>query len=74
MDLRAGQQERPGQALAEGQKVTDTIVITVDDGKGGKATQTVTVEVTGTNDAPTIGGTATGAVKKTRSSTPRPAS
>ena len=64
MDLRAGQQERPGQALAEGQKVTDTIVITVDDGKGGKATQTVTVEVTGTNDAPTIGGTATGAVKE----------
>ena len=59
VDLRAGQQERPGQALAEGQKVTDTIVITVDDGKGGKATQTVTVEVTGTNDAPTIGGTAT---------------
>ena len=52
------------QALAEGQKVTDTIVITVDDGKGGKATQTVTVEVTGTNDAPTIGGTATGAVKE----------
>ena len=62
------------QAPAEGQKVTDTIVITVDDGKGGKATQTVTVEVTGTNDAPTIGGTATGAVRKTRSSTPLPAS
>ena len=52
------------QSLAEGQKVTDTIVITVDDGKGGKATQTVTVEITGTNDAPTIGGTATGAVKE----------
>ena len=52
------------QALAEGQKVLNTIVITVDDGKGGKATQTVTVEVTGTNDAPTIGGTATGAVKE----------
>ncbi|PJM68426.1 hypothetical protein CV751_19575 [Achromobacter ruhlandii] len=52
------------QALAEGQKVTDTITVTVDDGNGGKATQVVTVTVTGTNDAPTITGTATGQIKE----------
>ena len=50
------------QALAEGQKVTDTITVTVDDGHGGKATQTITVDITGTNDAPTLSGTATGNV------------
>ena len=64
MDLCAGQQERPGQALAEGQKVTDTITVTVDDGNGGTATQVITVTVTGTNDAPTISGTATGGIKE----------
>ena len=52
------------QALAEGQKVTDTITVTVDDGKGGTATQVITVTVTGTNDAPTISGTATGQIKE----------
>ncbi|MBB1624924.1 hypothetical protein A9974_06700 [Achromobacter sp. UMC71] len=52
------------QALAEGQKVTDTITVTVDDGHGGKATQVITVTVTGTNDAPTITGTSTGQVKE----------
>ncbi|MEB5966784.1 VCBS domain-containing protein, partial [Comamonas testosteroni] len=50
------------QALAEGQKVTDSITVTVDDGHGGTATQVVTVTITGSNDAPTISGTATGAV------------
>ncbi|WP_427770702.1 retention module-containing protein [Comamonas thiooxydans] len=40
------------QALAEGQKVTDTITVTVDDGHGGTATQTITVTITGTNDGP----------------------
>ena len=64
MDLCAGQQERPGQALAEGQKVTDTITVTVDDGNGGTATQVITVTVIGTNDAPTISGTATGGIKE----------
>ena len=52
------------QALAEGQKVTDTITVTVDDGNGGTATQVITVTVTGTNDAPTISGTATGGIKE----------
>ncbi|MGB3816656.1 VCBS domain-containing protein, partial [Achromobacter pulmonis] len=52
------------QALAEGQKATDSITVTVDDGNGGTATQVITVDITGTNDAPTIGGTATGAVKE----------
>ena len=52
------------QALAEGQKVTDTITVTVDDGNGGKATQTIVVNVTGTNDAPTLSGATTGNVKE----------
>ena len=52
------------QALAEGQKVTDTITVTVDDGHGGTATQTITIEITGANDAPTITGEATGGVKE----------
>ena len=42
------------QALAEGQKVTDTITVTVDDGNGGTATQVITVTITGTNDAAII--------------------
>ncbi|MFP3693221.1 VCBS domain-containing protein, partial [Burkholderia sp. SIMBA_048] len=56
---------RPGvQALAEGQKVTDTITVKVDDGHGGTAIQTITIEITGSNDAPTISGEATGGVKE----------
>ncbi|MFY3334878.1 VCBS domain-containing protein, partial [Achromobacter xylosoxidans] len=42
------------QALTEGQKVTDTITVTVDDGNGGTATQVITVDITGTNDAANI--------------------
>ncbi|MGV2864458.1 VCBS domain-containing protein, partial [Achromobacter sp. AGC39] len=42
----------------------DTITVTVNDGHGGTATQVITVTVTGTNDAPTIAGNATGAVKE----------
>ena len=38
--------------------------MTVDDGNGGTATQVITVTVTGTNDAPTISGTATGGIKE----------
>ncbi|CAB3683918.1 VCBS domain-containing protein [Achromobacter pestifer] len=52
------------QSLADGQQVTDKITVTVDDGHGGTATQVITVTVTGTNDAPTIAGKATGAVKE----------
>ena len=53
----------PRSGPAEGQKVTDTITVTVDDGNGG-TTQVITVTVTGTNDAPTISGTATGGIKE----------
>ncbi|SFG94615.1 type I secretion C-terminal target domain (VC_A0849 subclass) [Ensifer sp. OV372] len=41
-------------SLQSGQKLTQTYDVTVDDGKGGKATQTVTITITGTNDAPVI--------------------
>ena len=54
MDLHAEQRRRQGQALTEGQKVTDTITVTVDDGNGGTATQVITVTITGTNDAAVI--------------------
>ena len=41
-------------ALGEGDKYTETFTATVDDGNGEKATQTITVNLTGTNDAPVI--------------------
>ena len=41
-------------ALGEGDKYTETFTVTVDDCNGGKATQTITVNLTGTNDAPVI--------------------
>ncbi|WOH65851.1 VCBS domain-containing protein [Bradyrhizobium sp. BWA-3-5] len=40
------------QALAAGEKTTDTFTYTIDDGHGGTAT--VTVELTGVNDAPVV--------------------
>ena len=42
------------QALTEGQKVTDTITVTVDDGNGGTATKDITVDIIGTNDVAVI--------------------
>ncbi|WP_415830398.1 VCBS domain-containing protein, partial [Bordetella flabilis] len=42
------------QALTGGQKVQDTFTVKVDDGHGGTATQTITVNITGTNDIPVI--------------------
>ncbi|MFY3892461.1 retention module-containing protein, partial [Achromobacter xylosoxidans] len=42
------------QALKDGEKVTDTITVTVDDGHGGTATKTITVDITGTNDTAVI--------------------
>lgn len=42
------------QALAGNQIVTETYEISVDDGNGGIATETVTVNIFGTNDAPVI--------------------
>jgi VCBS repeat-containing protein len=49
------------QALAEGEKGTDSFVVW---SKDGSARQTVTVTVNGINDAATITGTATGSVKE----------
>ncbi len=40
--------------LGEGQVLTQTYEVTVDDGNGGTDTQTVTIDITGTNDAPVI--------------------
>ena len=40
-------------SLAAGQTLTQKYDVTVDDGHGGTAMQTVTVTITGTNDAPT---------------------
>jgi len=42
------------QALAAGETSTDTFSYTVDDGQGGTDTATVTVELTGVNDAPIV--------------------
>ena len=44
------------QALAAGQVVQDNFEIQVKDDQGATSTQAVTVNVTGTNDAPTIAG------------------
>ncbi|MEN4919354.1 retention module-containing protein, partial [Achromobacter spanius] len=46
----------PGSAfqnLAAGQTATSSITYTVSDGEGGTSSATLTVEITGTNDAPT---------------------
>ncbi|MCK1504295.1 VCBS domain-containing protein [Bradyrhizobium sp. 18] len=54
------------QYLAAGQSVTESFVVTVNDGHGSTATQTVTVTTTGTNDNAVItvgaGNSASGAV------------
>ena len=59
------------QALAEGEVVVEKYDVTVSDGHGGQATQTVTITITGTNDRPVAtgdtgatdeGGTITGTV------------
>jgi len=42
------------QALAAGETTTDTFTYTVDDGQGGTDIATVTVELTGVNDAPVV--------------------
>uniref|UniRef100_UPI003C7E0904 tandem-95 repeat protein n=1 Tax=Dinoroseobacter sp. S375 TaxID=3415136 RepID=UPI003C7E0904 len=42
------------QSLAAGQEVTETTEVTVSDGLGGTATQTLSVTITGTNDAPVV--------------------
>ena len=40
--------------LAEGQTATENFTVTIADGHGGTVDQTVTITVTGTNEAPTI--------------------
>ncbi len=40
--------------LKESDSFTATYTVTVDDGKGGQASETITVTVNGTNDAPTV--------------------
>jgi VCBS repeat-containing protein len=40
--------------LGEGETLVQSYLVTVNDGHGGTASQTVTVTITGTNDAPTI--------------------
>lgn len=51
--------------LAVGATATDTFSYTVKDAAGNSTTQTVTVTLTGTNDAPTItGGTTSGSVSE----------
>ncbi|MGH8689963.1 MAG: VCBS domain-containing protein [Burkholderiales bacterium] len=48
------------QALAQGERVTDTFTLRVTDEHGASDTKTVTIDVTGTNDTPIITGGATG--------------
>jgi large repetitive protein len=51
------------QSVAAGETVTESFDVTISDGHSGSVTQTVTITVTGTNDAPTISAAvATGAV------------
>ncbi|MBL0422810.1 VCBS domain-containing protein, partial [Ramlibacter sp. AW1] len=48
------------QSLAAGESHDEVFTINVSDGKGGTTSQTVTVTVTGTNDAPKVSGAVTG--------------
>lgn len=50
------------QGLKEGETHTDTFLVTATDDSGASVTHEVTITVTGTNDAPVISGTGTGAV------------
>ncbi|MFN9976854.1 MAG: VCBS domain-containing protein, partial [Phycisphaerae bacterium] len=42
------------ESLADGQTTTDSFTYTVNDGHGGEVTKTVTITVTGQNDAPVV--------------------
>ncbi|MCP3697711.1 MAG: retention module-containing protein, partial [Aliivibrio sp.] len=52
------------QALANGETHTVEYQIQVDDGQGGLTTETVSIEITGTNDEPVVSGQSTGLVKE----------
>jgi choice-of-anchor C domain-containing protein len=50
--------------LKAGQTLIQSYDVTVNDGHGGTASQTVTITITGTNDGATISGSSTGAVEE----------
>ncbi|MDL2403811.1 VCBS domain-containing protein [Rhizobium mayense] len=54
------------QGLRAGETAQEIFTVKVTDASGASDMQTVTVTVTGTNDAPTISGTETGAVQEDR--------
>ncbi|MFD2273824.1 VCBS domain-containing protein [Undibacterium arcticum] len=49
-------------ALAVGEHLADSFTVQVSDGHGGLVTQSVTIDITGTNDAAVISGTSSGSV------------
>ena len=51
------------EALAIGESTEDSFDYTVTDGNGGQSNATVTVTITGANDAPSVSAVATGAVE-----------
>lgn len=59
-------------SLSVGESTTDTFGYTVSDGHGGTDTGTVTVTVTGANDAPVIGALEAGALAYSENAAPRP--
>ncbi|XDF76756.1 retention module-containing protein [Aliivibrio fischeri] len=52
------------QALANGESYTVEYQVQVDDGQGGVTTETISIEITGTNDDPIVSGQSTGLVKE----------
>ena len=52
------------QGLGVGDKLTDTFTFTVSDGHGGTASNTLTLTINGTNDAPSVGAS-TASIAKT---------
>ncbi|WP_063666192.1 retention module-containing protein [Aliivibrio fischeri] len=52
------------QALANGETHTAEYQVQVDDGQGGVTTETISIEITGTNDDPIVSGQSTGLVKE----------
>ncbi|MUL10571.1 retention module-containing protein [Aliivibrio fischeri] len=52
------------QALANGEAHTVEYQVQVDDGQGGVTTETISIEITGTNDDPIVSGQSTGLVKE----------
>ena len=50
------------QFLAAGQTASETFTISAADGHGGSVSQTVTVTITGTNDAPTVSAFSNGSI------------